>query len=104
MSTRKRLNADLLFALTGGDAALRFEILQTFMTSARCNISELEAAQSGDDWRRVSHRLKGLAASVGAEQLADLAAKATVSKRDEDLLAAIRLGYSDVCKDIQHGG
>jgi HPt (histidine-containing phosphotransfer) domain-containing protein len=103
MSTLKRLNSSHLFALTGGDGDLRAEILETFLASARASISELETAQSGDDWRRIAHKLKGLAASVGAEQLADLAAKASVNKRDEELLIAIRSNYAALSEDIQHG-
>ncbi len=89
MPSAKLLDESHLFALTGGDAGLRDEILETFLESARGNIELLRAADSGDIWRRAAHRLKGLAASVGAQSMADLAAEATLGNPDPALIAQL---------------
>lgn len=86
MTSLKLLDESHLFALTGGDAAMRDEVLRLFLESARENISQLQSARTGDAWRRSAHRLKGLAASVGAQTMAELAARATVGQIDPEIL------------------
>jgi hypothetical protein len=93
MAKLKHLDDSHLFALTGGDGPLRVEILQTFLVSARDSLAQLKEAQTGDAWRRVAHKLKGLAASVGAQVLADAAARASVGTPDAELMAVIEIEF-----------
>lgn len=58
---------------TFGDAQLRDEILRLFMAQLQQSRGRLLDAVSAEDWRFVTHTLKGAAAAVGASQFHALA-------------------------------
>jgi HPt (histidine-containing phosphotransfer) domain-containing protein len=68
---------------TLGDAALEKEILDLFVGQAPVSVQQLATAQDAKSWTMAAHSLKGSARSVGAMEVADLAA------------AAEGLGYAD---------
>jgi HPt (histidine-containing phosphotransfer) domain-containing protein len=76
---------------TGGDRAINEEILRLFDTQCQEMLVKLDhlAAESGhaEEWRRVTHTLKGAAAGVGAFSLAEAAEAA--EKACDDRLAAL---------------
>jgi HPt (histidine-containing phosphotransfer) domain-containing protein len=59
-----------LRAMTGDDAALYIELLDTFLTDADLYLGELRAATDGVDLARAAHSLKSNAMTVGATELA----------------------------------
>lgn len=70
---REALNE--LRAMTGGDAVLFVELLDTFLTDADQYLGELDAAVAAGDHaalQRPAHSLKSNAMSVGATRLAEL--------------------------------
>ena len=72
---REALNE--LLALTGGDAMLFVELLDTFLSDADQYLGELDAAVAAGDHaalQRPAHSLKSNALNVGATRLAELPA------------------------------
>lgn len=70
-----RAALDELSAMTGGDATLVVELLDTFLSDAELYLGELRAAVDGADPEglvRPAHSLKSNAMTVGALRLADL--------------------------------
>jgi HPt (histidine-containing phosphotransfer) domain-containing protein len=68
------LNRDLLAELSGGDEEFEIEVVGDLIDSAGPMLRVIEASAASSDsetLRRVSHSLKGAAASVGAEGLAE---------------------------------
>ncbi len=66
-----------LKAAAGDDAALAAELRQTFLESAKRQISLLSRSRCDANWQYTSWRLKGLAASFGASRLMELADEAS---------------------------
>ena len=66
----ERAALDELRAMTGGDAALYVELLDTFLTDADLYLSELRAATDPATLARAAHSLKSNAMTVGATELA----------------------------------
>jgi hypothetical protein len=66
-----------LKAAAGDDAALAAELRQTFLESAKRQISLLTRSRCDANWQYTSWRLKGLAASFGASRLMELADEAS---------------------------
>lgn len=66
-----------LKAAAGDDAGLLAELRQTFLESARRQISLLSRSRCDANWQYTSWRLKGLAASFGANKLMELAEDAS---------------------------
>lgn len=67
------LDAETLQQFTGGDEALRLEILQQFLDSVIADVAALETALGGSDLteiRRCAHRAKGASRMVGANAFA----------------------------------
>jgi HPt (histidine-containing phosphotransfer) domain-containing protein len=94
---REALNE--LLAMTGGDAALFVELLDTFLTDADQFLGELDAAVTADDHaalQRPAHSLKSNALNVGATRLAELSraiemdARAGSVPSAEDRVAEVR--------------
>lgn len=86
---REALNE--LLAMTGGDAALFVELLDTFLTDADQYLGELDAAVAADDdaaLQRPAHSLKSNALSVGATRLAELSRAIEVDARGGSVPAA----------------
>ncbi len=67
-----------LKAAAGDDSALILELRQTFLESARRQISLLARSRCDANWQYTSWRLKGLAASFGATRLMELADEASI--------------------------
>ena len=66
-----------LKAAAGDDASLLAELRQTFLESAKRQISLLSRSRCDANWQYTSWRLKGLAASFGASRLMELADEAS---------------------------
>lgn len=62
---------DELRAMTGDDAALYVELLDTFLSDADLYLGELRAADDPATLARAAHSLKSNAMTVGATELAD---------------------------------
>lgn len=60
----------------GGDAALEQEIVQLFVGQLREQSQQLVAAADAAGWERVTHTLRGCAATVGADAIAEAARRA----------------------------
>ena len=60
---------DELRAMTGDDAALYVELLDTFLTDADLYLGELRAAPDAERLARAAHSLKSNAMTVGATEL-----------------------------------
>lgn len=70
-------DAGFLDAYTGGDPEMRDEVLKIFLDQSRLLLARLEdAMEEGQAWRDAAHSMKGCARSVGANTLADIAARA----------------------------
>ncbi|MFZ1991742.1 MAG: Hpt domain-containing protein [Alphaproteobacteria bacterium] len=70
-------DASFLDIYTGGDKAVRDQVLRLFLTQAELLLGRLKAAR-GDQraWHEAAHSLKGCASGVGASGLASLAREA----------------------------
>jgi HPt (histidine-containing phosphotransfer) domain-containing protein len=66
-----RCALDELRAMTGDDAALYVELLDTFLTDADLYLRELRAADDPATLARAAHSLKSNAMTVGATELAE---------------------------------
>ncbi len=78
-----------LAAAVGDDATLIAELRVAFLDSAaRCQAA-LTTTATEDEWRTVALRLKGLAASFGAERLMALASEAAAKPHDMRVAARI---------------
>jgi HPt (histidine-containing phosphotransfer) domain-containing protein len=115
---REALNE--LLAMTGGDATLFVELLDTFLTDADQYLGELDAAVAAGDHaalQRPAHSLKSNAMNVGATRLAELsrslelearagsvpAADAQVAAVREEL-AIVRDAVASVRREAADGG
>ena len=115
---REALNE--LLAMTGGDATLFVELLDTFLTDADQYLGELDAAVAVGDHaalQRPAHSLKSNAMNVGATRLAELsraleleartgsvpAADAQVAAVREEL-AIVRDAVASVRREAADGG
>jgi HPt (histidine-containing phosphotransfer) domain-containing protein len=65
-----------LAAAVGDDPRLIAELRGVFFESAASHLAALRIAESRDDWREATERMKSLAASFGAPRLMDAAASA----------------------------
>jgi hypothetical protein len=65
-----------LAAAAGDDPALRAELHQAFAESLAGHVDLMRRARCDGNWRVAAMRVKGLAASFHAEQLAELADEA----------------------------
>ncbi len=115
---REALNE--LLAMTGGDAALFIELLDTFLTDADQYLGELDAAVAAGDHaalQRPAHSLKSNALNVGATRLAELsrsleqeARTGSVSSADGQVaavraeLAIVRDAVASVRQEAANGG
>lgn len=66
-----------LKAAAGEDAALARELRESFVESAKRQLSLLSRSRCDANWQYTSWRLKGLAASFGATRLIELADEAS---------------------------
>jgi len=62
-----------LHQYTAGNGALERELIGLFLGQFAPIRAQLDAAQSGDDWKFAAHTLKGSARSIGAPKIAALA-------------------------------
>lgn len=90
MSFEKAIEASLAAAL-GDDQVLLSELRGAFLDSAARHVEALREAQSDEDWRDAALRLKGLAASFGANALLEQAGRASrTSCGDRKALAGVQ--------------
>lgn len=77
-STRRaEFDAQFLDAYTGGDNEARDQVLKLFLVQSHLLLGRLESAIGFPKvWAEVAHSLKGCARSVGANTVADIAARA----------------------------
>lgn len=71
---------------TMGDKALEIEVLQIFSRQARACLADLTRGDAGLIGA-VAHRLKGAASAVGAQEVADAAARLEANPGDAALIA-----------------
>lgn len=80
-----------LAAAVGDEPALIAELRGAFLDGVTRACTQLEAAETVEQWRMAAARLRGLSASFGAVRLMGLAALAAEARPgDPDLLAKIR--------------
>lgn len=83
-----RAALDELRAMTGDDAEIYVELLDTFLADADAYLEELEGATDAADVTRPAHSLKSNALSVGATALAELCRALEADSRDGSLAAS----------------
>lgn len=69
------IELDVLDRNTFGDRRLRDEVLGLFHQQSRELMTRLEETSSASDWTICAHKLKGSALGIGAQDVAQLAAK-----------------------------
>jgi HPt (histidine-containing phosphotransfer) domain-containing protein len=69
------LDVDFLNRNTFEDSALRSEIIGLFQAQAGAVLMQLRLPMDQKNWLYLTHTLKGAAAAVGAQQLAELAGR-----------------------------
>jgi HPt (histidine-containing phosphotransfer) domain-containing protein len=94
------LDDQVLLMITEGDSGFRAEILASFISSAEVIIAEIVAATDVRTRQDKAHKLKGLAASVGATILhrisAAIEADPSVNVATNDLAASLTSALLDV--------
>jgi len=65
------LNREYLSEMTGGDIQIDAQLYEVFVASTSDYLDQIKAAQTPEERKKAIHRLKGAAANVGAEDLAD---------------------------------
>jgi len=109
MNDSLSVNLTNLREITDGDTELEAELFEEFRTSSSALMIELEHNLQNDDyepWRKTAHALKGIAANLGAGQLANLAKegqenyKALVNVK-QNLLNQIKSEYINVLRFLE---
>lgn len=98
------VNLDNLREMTEGDPILEQALFEEFIRSAEACIAIMNAHcdhGSQEEWRKQAHALKGIAANLGAEQLATAGMKAqelfTGSFADKQVaLECVQKEYAEV--------
>lgn len=67
-------DSTVIGAIAGGNAAIHADILQQGLTALRAYLAALDVTEPA--WPASVHKIKGLAASLGAQRLADAAGRA----------------------------
>ncbi|WP_246152633.1 Hpt domain-containing protein [Sphingomonas montanisoli] len=80
----------LLAEAVGGSPAILAALRADFLGSAMAQLAALEMADNVDSWRDAAHKLQGLAASFGLNDLMWLAAATARAKPSPALIAPIR--------------
>lgn len=84
------VDLDHLFGFTDGDLQLERELSALFLSSTQVYLERMHhALQSGEDWSKDAHALKGASANFGAKGLAGLAQAAEHSAPSETQLTSI---------------
>lgn len=87
----------MITAAIGDDPSLMNDLRQAFMASAEDHLATLTHAPSITQWQMAAWRFKGLCATFGVEDLADLATQATTAPLgDVALLERIRAALTDL--------
>jgi HPt (histidine-containing phosphotransfer) domain-containing protein len=90
----------IITAAIGDDPSLMRDLRVAFMSSAEDHFTALAQAPGLHDWQMAAWRFKGLCATFGVQELADLAAEATgAAKGDPTLLARIRAALTDLAAE-----
>jgi HPt (histidine-containing phosphotransfer) domain-containing protein len=69
------IDMDHLARYTMGNRELERELLRLFRAQLRTQVSGVAHARDAEDWRFATHTLKGVARSIGAWAIADIAEK-----------------------------
>lgn len=69
----------MLVSALGDDPLLVRELRDAFLASAREHLAALKAATTLPQWHMAAWKFKGLCATFGVDEMADVAAKATDS-------------------------
>ena len=84
------LTLDRLTSFTDGDPQLERELGALYLATATLYLREMRAARvAGGDWSRMAHSLKGASATLGAEEVARLAAAAEHQRPAEGVLSEL---------------
>ena len=102
----------MLRTLTGGDAEIEKELMNTFVDQSDKNLETLKEFGSTEGeskpWMEAAHMLKGGSGSIGAEELRQLCSEAQLYKGDAagrlDLLEKIGKEYSRVKEHLKKEG
>lgn len=76
----------MLVSSLGDDPLLVQELRDAFLASAREHFAALKAASTLPQWHMAAWKFKGLCASFGVDEMAAIAAEATVSERADPAL------------------
>ncbi len=76
----------MLVSALGDDPLLVKELRDAFLASAREHLAALKAAPTLSQWHMAAWKFKGLCASFGVDEMADIAAEATDSERGDPAL------------------
>ena len=76
---------------TGGDPALRRELLNLFLSHFAPVRTQLDAARTPQDWKFAAHSLKGSARSIGAPELSALADRLDSMEFEVPMESKVRL-------------
>jgi PAS domain S-box-containing protein len=112
MPNTPAVDLTMLRTLTGGDAEIEKELMQTFVEQSDINLVALEANKSADgentSWTEAAHMLKGGSGSIGAEELRQLCSEAQLYKGAsfgrEALFQKIELEYGRVKEHLRNEG
>jgi hypothetical protein len=85
-----------LAAAAGDDAALRAELLASFLESVKSHVDLLGRARCDGNWRIAAQRLRGLGASFHASELTRLADEALDSAPGDPVIVRKLSQYADV--------
>lgn len=90
-----------------GNLALADQIILKFLSGLENKITCLRISarcQDVEEIRRTAHRLKGEALTIGAGELADLAAKTELAAKDQPAVAAIEFAQAlaTLCETVRH--
>lgn len=87
----------IITAAIGDDPSLMRDLRVAFLSSAEDHFAALNQAPAIHDWQMAAWRFKGLCATFGVQELADLATEATrAPKGDPALLHRIRVALTDL--------
>jgi HPt (histidine-containing phosphotransfer) domain-containing protein len=73
----------MITAAIGDDPSLMKDLRQAFLSSAQDHLRALEQATALHEWHMAAWKFKGLCATFGVQELADLATAATDAPRGD---------------------
>lgn len=96
------VDLDHLGSFTAGDRQLERELGSLFMATATQYVERMTATLGDQDqWRRLTHALKGASANFGATQLATLARAAETAEPGQDMIASLQVQLDRVARFLE---